>query len=223
MSVNLDKNGEAASRRKRLSLWIKGRKVVQTLALVFFCILLILSRSGQNSVGWIDLVFRFDPLLTLTSMLASRTFLLEASIGLALALLLAVVAGRAWCGWLCPLGTLLDWFNFKKKPALALPEGLRGVKYGLLLVILFAALMGNLSLLLLDPLTIVYRSFTFSLLPALDQLISALEKSLYPIEFFQPAISWLEGLLRPAILPDAPQYFNRSLLFGLVFAGVLLL
>ena len=46
----------------------------------------------------------------LTQLLASRVFLLASSLAL-LTVLLTLVFGRAWCGWLCPLGTLLDLFS----------------------------------------------------------------------------------------------------------------
>ena len=222
MLAKADKN-RAAANRKMAAFWLKCRKAVQILALAGFCGLFLISRPGNTNEAWIGLVFRFDPLVALGSMLSSRTFLIDTSIGLGLSLLLAVVAGRAWCGWLCPLGTLLDWFHFKKKPTASLPEALRGAKYGLLLVILFAALMGNLTLLFLDPLTILYRSLTITIFPALNQIIVALENALYPIAFFQPPISWLEGVLRPSILPESPQYFPQSMIFGIVFVGIILL
>ena len=77
-------------------------------------------------------------------------------------MLSALLLGRAWCGWLCPLGTLLDltpahrvqrWDN-------SVPASWRRVKVLLLVVILGAALLGSLTLLILDPLTLLTRAIT---------------------------------------------------------------
>ena len=47
-----------------------------------------------------------------------------------LVILLTITFGRAWCGWICPMGTLLEWFSFKqdRKRAANLPRDLRRVK-----------------------------------------------------------------------------------------------
>jgi MauM/NapG family ferredoxin protein len=134
-----------------------------------------------------------------------------------------LVAGRAWCGWLCPLGTTLDLLTIKKAYANKMPEALRSVKYGLLMVILMASLFGNLTLLIFDPLTILYRSLAYAILPVLNQGLTAAETLLFPIPFFQDPISWLEGFLRPTIFPLALQYFSQAILFGAVFVGVIAL
>ena len=203
--------------------WLRLRKVVQYLVLGLFLVLFLMSRYQNPGNNWIDWFMRLDPLLGLTSMIASRTFLLSSALGLGVAIVLALVAGRFWCGWLCPLGTTLDLFTFKKTHAGKLPDGLRSIKYGLLLTLLVASFLGNLTLLFLDPLTILYRSLTSSIYPGLNQMVAAVEKTLYPFPVFQEPISWLESVLRPALLPVLPQYFNQAVLLGLVFFGVIAL
>ena len=203
--------------------WIALRKAIQYLVLVGFIGLYLISRLNNPGNDWISYFMRFDPLLVLSNLLASRTFMLPAVVELILAIGLAVVAGRAWCGWLCPLGTILDLFTIKKASANKLPEALRSMKYGLLMAILTAALFGNLTLLFFDPLTIIYRSLSFAIMPALNQIVTGLEALLYPVPFFQDSITWLEGVLRPAVLPLALQYFSQAILFGAVFLGVIAL
>jgi len=168
-----------------------------------------------------------NPLLQLSYLLASRTFLLVSSLAL-IVILLTVVFGRAWCGWVCPLGTVLDIFPLtrfhrknkeKRKPA----ESCRMVKYSLLTAILVAALLGNLTLLILDPLTILYRALTSSLWPAFDVLISKIEFFLYRIPIFSEPVSAFDALIRPRVFPAEPLFYKNVMLYGGIFLGIILL
>jgi polyferredoxin len=170
---------------------------------------------------WANLFLRLDPLVSLAHLLSSRTFLLATSLGL-LTLLTALLVGRAWCGWVCPLGTLLDIFSFRKlrgnrKPP---PEAWRGLKFYLALAILVAALFGNLSLLILDPLTLLVRGLTVGVWPVIDRLVTLLERSLYQIPWLSEPVTRLDNLLRPALLPAEPAVYAQMTLFFLVFLGV---
>jgi ferredoxin len=140
-------------------------------------------------------------------------------------ILLTIVFGRAWRGWLCPLGAVLDFFPFKRMRAhrTAPPESLRKVKYQLLLIILFGALFGNLSLLFLDPLTIFFRTLTTFILPALDQVITVSESTLYQVPVFRAPISWLETVIRPVFLPAQPVFYRDIFLFALFFVALIAL
>jgi MauM/NapG family ferredoxin protein len=167
---------------------------------------------------------RFDPLLLLAHGLANRTFLIGSSLAL-LTVILTLVFGRAWCGWLCPLGTVLDllslrrWRGKRRPPA----EAWRAIKYGLLLTILIAALLGNLTLLIFDPLTLLFRTLTLSVWPALDQLISAAESSLYRVTWLRPAVVAVDSWIRPTLLPAEPLYYRYTVLYAAIFFGIILL
>jgi polyferredoxin len=131
--------------------------------------------------------------------------------------------GRAWCGWLCPLGTILDltalhlWRGKQTPP----PEGWRAVKYTLLLTIVAAAVFGNLTLLILDPLTILLRTLTVSVWPAANQIISTLESLLYQVPVLADPISNFDAWLRPAIMPLQPTYYRDTVLFAVLFVGLI--
>jgi polyferredoxin len=204
--------------------WVVVRKVVQGLALLAFFGLIVLSRRSAAAPEWINLPLRLDPLLVLANLLASRSFLAGSIASLSI-VLLTFVAGRAWCGWLCPLGILLDLFSFKRQARgqKMPPEAWRTLKYGLLFILLLSALFGSLALLILDPITIVYRSFTLAVLPALDQLVTALETALYPIPFLSKSVLAFDGWMRPTLLPANPIYYREAWLFAVVLAGIILL
>jgi len=80
--------------------------------------LLLLVRGGQGAWGWFEGAapatrffgwLRFvDPLAALESALAHGTLNQSMLIGAALLVLAAALMGPIFCGWLCPLGLLLD-------------------------------------------------------------------------------------------------------------------
>ena len=167
---------------------------------------------------------RLDPLLMFSNLLASRAFLPASFIAL-ITILLTLVFGRAWCGWICPLGTTLDLFSLDKLRGKRRPpsEHWRNVKYALLVVVLTAALFGNLTLLALDPLTLLFRSLTAAILPALNQVIVVAENTLFPIPHLGDFVTNFDTWVRPVLLPSDPVYFKDSLLFVAMFVGVLML
>jgi hypothetical protein len=211
------------------SRWLAARKISQGLALLLFLALFVMAQRGGWPTNLANASMRLDPLLVLAHLLASRTFL--AGSGLALiVLILGLVAGRAWCGWLCPLGTILDLFPMKRQSARRInreerpafpPESWRGLKYGLLVMILVAALLGNLTLLALDPITILFRSLTAGLWPVLDRLVTALETGLYNLPFLSDPVATFDGVIRPAILPAEPIFSRQVGLYVLIFLGVI--
>jgi polyferredoxin len=204
--------------------WIKLRRVVQALALLAFLVLFIWSRRGGWPAMLVNAPMRLDPLAMLAHALASRTFLAGSALALII-VALTLLLGRVWCGWLCPLGTLLDWIPLRRwrDKRTDVADGWRGVKYGLLLTILVAAIFANLTLLIFDPLTILFRTLSTAVWPAVDQVITAAETALYGVPFLQPVVSGFDRLVRPVALPIEPVFYRYSLLYASFFLGVLAL
>jgi MauM/NapG family ferredoxin protein len=139
-----------------------------------------------------------------------------------------VLLGRVWCGWLCPLGTLLEWVRFPpgrrrsaKDPCLFEQPGFRAIKTILLLLILVMALFGSLTLLILDPITLLTRALTTAMVPAFDYAISTAERALYLVPFLSPAVDWIEQGLRGTVLPVAQPVFAQNFLIAALFFGIL--
>ncbi len=204
--------------------WITARKAVQYSALIFFIGLILMTVEGTWTATTLDTILRLDPLLMLGHAIASRTFLVTSLFGLIL-VVLALLFGRAWCGWLCPLGTILDLvpLGSKRRKRSDPPQGWRKVKYDLVLVILVGALLGNLTLLFLDPLTILVRTLTVSFIPALDRIESMIEATLYRVPFLQGPVGIFGSWIRPAILPQQPMFYQEALLSAGLFLGLILL
>lgn len=205
--------------------WINARKTVQAAAFLLFLGLFVASAQGVVRTNWINLFMRLDPLIGLTHILSSHILLASASLAL-IVVVLTILFGRAWCGWICPLGTVLDLFQPRHRNQMAAfnapkDSGWRKLKHALLIAILVAAFFGNLTLLIFDPITILYRTLTTSLWPALDQAVTSIETSLISIPVLAAPITALDSWLRPTILPIEPVFNSAALLFAAIFAAIL--
>jgi polyferredoxin len=191
---------------------------------VAFLGLFVWSRRGGWPPSIVNVPLRLDPLAMVAHLLSSRTVLVGSSLAL-LVLLLTLVRGRMWCGWLCPLGTVLDIFswNRRREQKQAPPESLRKVKYGLLLVILLAALLTNMTLMIFDPLTILFRTLSVSVWPAVDQIVTAVELALYRLPALRSSVSTFDGLLRPRALPASPAFYRYAELYAGFLLGIVAL
>ncbi len=200
--------------------WIWSRRTVQILFLLAFLYLLLITMQGVTGRLPGTLFFHLDPLVGLTSMLAGRSWIIPMLLGI-ITIILAVVVGRAWCGWICPMGTILDWIPSRrnsKNPVIS-PVWSQG-KYFLLFAVIIAAALGNLTLIVLDPVTLLSRTTTSTILPGLNWAIDATESWLYGFEVLRPAVEWVDGILRGWLLNNQPFYLPNIVLL-VVFAVVL--
>ena len=202
--------------------WTALRRAIQYLALFAFLVLFVWSRRGGWPAALVNVPMRLDPLAMLAHALASRTLLAGSALAL-LTVALALAFGRAWCGWLCPLGTLLDLLPLRRGQARRPPEAWRGAKYALLLTVLWAALLGNLTLMVLDPLTLLFRSLSAAVWPAVDQVVTGVERVLYQVSFLQGLLSAFDGWVRPKVLPPEPAFYRLAWLYGAVLLSVVAL
>lgn len=94
-----------------------------------------------------------DPLSAWSAVLSSKTFFWSWGWGL---LILSLLIGRFFCGWICPIGTLNHILgSFKRK---SLPSGNgRFFKYALLFVLLLTAAVGVNLTGWMDPLSLFVR------------------------------------------------------------------
>lgn len=183
--------------------WNTWRRLSRAIFFLLFVILIFSLPPLSPGVSEAKVLIAFDPLTSITSALAHRA-LPPLWIWALIFLVLTLLLGRIWCGWLCPLGTLLDIFPLQRwrVGTHRWREQFRLLKFGLVFVILGAALAGNLTLLALDPNTLIARAMTGAIWPWLEQVLGFLEESLYPIEGMSEWIVFLDTLLRPRIFPS---------------------
>lgn len=203
---------------------VNVRRIVQYVSLALFLLLFVRTQQGEWPGAVVNIPFRLNPLTMLAHTLAERAVLAGAALSLIL-ILLTLLFGRAWCGWLCPLGTILDTFSMKGLRGNRHPptESWRKVKYILLIALLTMALLGNLTLLAFDPLTLLFRSLTIAIWPVLDRVVMTIEQGLARLPSLAGAVMAFDSRIRPWLLPSAPVFFKDAFLFGGLFLAVLAL
>jgi len=171
-----------------------------------------------------DIIFKLDPLDMLSAMVSERVIM--PGILLSIVMLAAgMIAGRFFCGWVCPLGTMIDCagaFN-KKKTILSdkANERLRRPKFFILGLITFSALIGIQAAWVLDPIGIFARFISLNFIPAVTNIINA--GFIFLIRTFNlygPVYDTYQSL-KMSFLGVKGDYFSHAPLIFLFFAAVM--
>ncbi len=149
------------------------RRIYQVFFVAFFFASLALMTDEGIRRFPVRLLFEADPLVAASTL--GSSFVLSAGLLTALAVVaLTVVFGRAFCGWICPVGTLhhaVSWLTSRmRRGPVRVVNGWRPHfrwKYLLLVALLLTALGGSLQAGLFDPISLAARSFGSGILPAI--------------------------------------------------------
>ncbi len=201
------------------------RRISQVLfLLLFLCLFRLTDYSGSDDIPYaVNIFFRWNPLVAISTMLAAKEFigLLFPAI---IIIIITMILGRVFCGWLCPLGTLLDGADALIKTSVKPGSRIRHVKYIILVIILTTSLFGLQLIGYFDPFSILVRGLTFSVDPGLNLVIAWIFDGIYVAgppwlsSFTEPIYSFLKSTL----LPYRQSFFSLSLLsfiiLGTIFA-----
>jgi polyferredoxin len=194
--------------------------------LIFFAVFLVLFlmteyRGSDRIDVAVNAFFRADPLAGLCTLLAMKEWSPLLLPGFLL-LLFSAILGRFFCGWICPLGTVLDLITTRITKAAPI-RWLKGrVKYWLLLPLL-AASMFNINLAgLLDPIAILVRALTFFIHPLIGETARSGWVGLYRLlgdrrDLLDPGYH----VLRDYLLPYRETLYPLAFLSALIFVAVI--
>jgi MauM/NapG family ferredoxin protein len=201
---------------------------VQLICLLGFLALFVATEyRGADRLSWpVSLLFRIDPLALLADLFAPGVPHLNLLWPALLILVLTAVAGRFFCGWICPLGTTLDGCgSVIGRGKMIVKPRWRQVKYLLLIVLCVAALLGVQLFGLFDPLAIFLRTLTFALYPTYNLGANDLFDAAWqhPLPVISPALNQLFPFWRDHLMAFRPPFFTLGLFTFLVFLGILAL
>ncbi len=204
------------------------RRISQAVCLALFLWLFLQTEyRGQDQLAWpVSLLFRIDPLAALADALAPGPFHWALLWPALLVVVATALLGRVFCGWVCPMGTLLDGVgSLARAPRRPLAPGWRHVKYLLLFGLTVAGLFGVQQLGLLDPLSLFLRSLTLSLYPAWNWLLDGLYQFVYDVDIplVSDALNASYPWARDHVMAFLPPAFELALLTLVVFVAILLL
>jgi len=223
-----------ARSKTTLPVWL--RRVSQSaflLLFLYFFLQAVYHPINQAGRG-VDFFFQLDPLVLLTSWLASHKIAAGLSLSL-LTLVVTLLAGRWFCGWVCPFGTLhhliSSWRSSRVKDKLTTGGYSRWQKskYYVLFALLVACVLGlNLSG-WFDPISFFYRSMATIVYPMTNDAVKSVFTWIYqtdpgvgPLKVTAVSEPAYEVLRRNFLAASQPHFYGMTLLV-LFFSAVLFL
>ena len=203
------------------------RRLSQVLSFILFLFLFIKTDySGTNELPYaVNILFRIDPFLAASASLATNKLVLLMWPALVF-IILAFFLGRFFCGWVCPMGALLD--SCHK----IIPHAHKGIvsrfhtlKYYLLGFLLVTAFFGLPLAGYFDPFSILVRGLAISVYPAVNVLATSFFTFTY-----QQMPAWVNYLTEPiyaflkaTILPFRQNYFELAFISLFILLTIFML
>lgn len=200
----------------------RWRLRIQLAFLAAFFVLLTLTVWPLGSV-YLGAFLSADPLLAINS-LASGVWKWPMVLAVAV-LLMPLLLGRAFCGYVCPTGTIVELAQPRDRGGSRLSarwqRRLRALPGPVLVACAGLLLFASGSFLLIDPLATLTRSATVLLYPALDQLARLVGDALYVVPALRTPVDHVTAALSGRIILAEPLTYGLQLLFFLMLAAIL--
>jgi len=174
----------SVSSRARTIIWI--RRTVQLAVLAVFLYLLVANRPADGAApeAPVDVFFDLNPLVMVSTWLATHTLEGISLLGL-LVLAVTLVFGRVFCGWFCPFGTLHNAVASLRRQYRRVVKRTeefsrwQRAKYFVFIALLVMSALGAQWIGVLDPFSLMYRSVSLTVLPAADIAVRNVANGVY--------------------------------------------
>jgi len=192
--------------------------------LLFLWLFLQTEAKGANELGYpVKIFLDADPLIFITTILAGREW--YKTLYLAIFVIVATVfLGRVFCGWICPLGTLNNMVSVLKKQQrkTAAIDWYR-FKYYILIFFLTSSLFSLQLTGIIDPISLLIRSFSLAVYPLTSSATNAIFDAGYNtnIPYLVSISEFLSLFLKKVFLPFQQPFYLQSAFIGLLFFFVL--
>jgi len=202
-----------------------ARRITQGLFLLLFLFLFFQTESkGRDELGYpVKIFLDFDPLILLTTLLSSHA--VEKAFYLSLILVvMTLLLGRVFCGWVCPLGTLNNMTGFLRKTSgREKRAGWYRLKYLILFFLLVSSVFGMQLVGIFDPLSLLIRSLSVSINPIFNYGLTAFFDGIYRLDA-KPLTGISEPMymmMKKFLLAFQQPYFIQGTFIGSIFLFVL--
>ncbi len=145
------------------------RRTIQVLSFLFLLYLVLHTAFPLELKIPVDLYLRLDPFIGIITILTKKDVILRMLPAFGV-LLLVVIFGNFFCGWFCPMGATIDFFDrilFREKKRVKGFDDrpLRRLRYGVFLFSIIAGLMAFQVMYLLDPISLITRTLVITFYP----------------------------------------------------------
>jgi polyferredoxin len=139
---------------------------------------------------------------------------------------MTLVLGRVFCGWICPLGTLNNCVGGlrKKRSEKTHPDWYKA-KYYILFMLLASSFFTLQIAGIMDPISLLIRSFALSIYPLLTYGVRGTFDAIYHTA--PPGLVALSepiyDFLKKGILPFRQPHYLQAVFIGAMFFGILIM
>lgn len=171
----------------------------------------------------VELFFFIDPLISLITLLSSWHIYRWLVLSL-ITVILTIILGRVFCGWICPFGTInhiiglfRSKLSMKKQVDVQKPSKYMKIKYIILAVIVGISIAGSAFGSILDPFSLLTKGISLIFFPIIGQSLHSMNQS--DNGYIQAGYYFISDVFTGF----KPYYTNHSFWIGILFFIIILL
>ncbi len=200
------------------------RRLSQGLFLLLFFFLFLQTESkGRDELGYpVKIFLDFDPLIFITTFLSAHAvekafYLSVITIGI------TIIFGRVFCGWICPLGTLNNIIGSLKSRTQIVAKDWHKNKYYILIFLLISSIFSLQLVGIMDPISLIIRSFSISVYPLFNYGTRAVFDGIYNLQIkgITDVSEFVYSILKKGIIAFQQPFYYQSAFIGILFFAML--